>query len=420
LPVANGGTGSTTQNFVDLTTNQTILGVKTFSSDISVNGVRIGRGLGNNGQNVAIGAGALASGTGTRNTAVGYGAMRQYSGTSYDNNTSIGYFNLPVLTSGNANTSVGAESMMALSTGVANTSVGNQSLINITGSYNVGIGQRAGQTITTGSQNTIIGTNADVAVNNLSNATAIGYDANVAASNTIQLGNTSVTNVKTSGTLTADAVTYPKAHGTAGQVLSTTGSGTLAWTTPSTTATAYSGTLPVANGGTGAATLTANNVLLGNGTSALQAVAPGATGNVLTSNGTTWTSAAASGGTHTIGESYGGGIVFYVTTDGLHGLIAETQDQSSSCSWYNAQDIISTTANHSTAGKLYTDWRLPTKYELNLLYLQKSVVGGFLNFYYWSSSEGDFFSAWLQDFTNGVQINYGKGSPNYVRAVRAF
>jgi len=61
-------------------------------------------------------------------------------------------------------------------------------------------------------------------------------------------------------------------------------------------ATHVSGTLPVANGGTGAATLTSNNVLLGNGTSALQAVAPGTTGNVLTSDGTTWTSAAAAGG----------------------------------------------------------------------------------------------------------------------------
>lgn len=55
--------------------------------------------------------------------------------------------------------------------------------------------------------------------------------------------------------------------------------------------TGVTGTLPVANGGTGAATLTANNVLLGNGTSALQVVAPGTNGNVLTSNGTTWTSA---------------------------------------------------------------------------------------------------------------------------------
>lgn len=50
--------------------------------------------------------------------------------------------------------------------------------------------------------------------------------------------------------------------------------------------------LPVASGGTGATSLTANNVILGNGTSAVQAVAPGTNGNVLTSNGTTWTSSA--------------------------------------------------------------------------------------------------------------------------------
>ena len=56
------------------------------------------------------------------------------------------------------------------------------------------------------------------------------------------------------------------------------------------------GTLPVANGGTGATTLAANNVLLGNGTSALQTVAPGTSGNVLTSNGTTWISTSASSG----------------------------------------------------------------------------------------------------------------------------
>jgi hypothetical protein len=58
--------------------------------------------------------------------------------------------------------------------------------------------------------------------------------------------------------------------------------------------TGVTGTLPIANGGTGAATLATNSVLLGNGTSALQAVAPGASGNVLTSNGSTWTSATSS------------------------------------------------------------------------------------------------------------------------------
>lgn len=60
--------------------------------------------------------------------------------------------------------------------------------------------------------------------------------------------------------------------------------------------TNVTGTLPVANGGTGAATLTANNVLLGNGTSAVQVVAPSTSGNVLTSDGTTWVSSAPTGG----------------------------------------------------------------------------------------------------------------------------
>lgn len=67
------------------------------------------------------------------------------------------------------------------------------------------------------------------------------------------------------------------------------------------------GTLAVANGGTGAATLTANNVLLGNGTAALQAVAPGAAGNVLMSNGTTWASATPSTGGTVTSVSFSGG-----------------------------------------------------------------------------------------------------------------
>ena len=58
------------------------------------------------------------------------------------------------------------------------------------------------------------------------------------------------------------------------------------------TAAGLSSTLAVASGGTGATSLTANNVLLGNGTSAVQVVAPGTSGNVLTSNGTTWVSQA--------------------------------------------------------------------------------------------------------------------------------
>jgi hypothetical protein len=56
--------------------------------------------------------------------------------------------------------------------------------------------------------------------------------------------------------------------------------------------TLTSAPLPVASGGTGLATLTANNVLIGAGTSSVTFVAPGASGNVLVSNGTSWTSGA--------------------------------------------------------------------------------------------------------------------------------
>jgi hypothetical protein len=64
-----------------------------------------------------------------------------------------------------------------------------------------------------------------------------------------------------------------------------------------------SGVLQPAGGGTGLATLTANNVLLGNGTSSVAFVAPGTTGNVLTSNGTTWSSSAPAGGGGLGGET---------------------------------------------------------------------------------------------------------------------
>lgn len=56
------------------------------------------------------------------------------------------------------------------------------------------------------------------------------------------------------------------------------------------------GSATVAQGGTGTTSLTANNVILGNGTSAVQFVAPSTSGNVLTSNGTTWVSQSITGG----------------------------------------------------------------------------------------------------------------------------
>ena len=92
--------------------------------------------------------------------------------------------------------------------------------------------------------------------------------------------------------------TLPVANGGTGATTLTgvvKGNGTGAFTAGTVAlASEVSGTLPVANGGTGATTLTANNVLLGNGTSALQTVAPGTSGNALVSNGTSWISQAVS------------------------------------------------------------------------------------------------------------------------------
>ena len=136
-------------------------------------------------------------------------------------------------------------------------------------------------------------------------------NAGGAGTTTLQSGNTS----------NSPTFSLPIADGTSGQALITDGSGVLSFSSVGTDAslitsgtlpiarggtgttsttfanltTNVTGTLPVANGGTGLATLTANNVMLGNGTSAPSFVAPGTNGNVLTSNGTTWTSAAAGG-----------------------------------------------------------------------------------------------------------------------------
>ena len=212
--------------FVDLTSGQTIAGAKTFSSDIVVNGLTIGKGTGQNGDNTAIGARALNSSNanGTRNTAVGASALLNYIGTSFDNNTGVGYSNMAGLTTGDGNTSVGAETMLSVATGSNNTGIGNQSLISTSGNNNVGVGTRSGDGLTTGSNNTFLGTQAKTtsAGATVSNATAIGYAAEVGTDNTIQLGNATVTNVNTSGSYTGSGFKTPT--GTPTQYLMADGS----------------------------------------------------------------------------------------------------------------------------------------------------------------------------------------------------
>ena len=343
----------------------------------------------------------------------------------------------------------------------SNTAIGFESLnLNTAGYNNTAIGYKAFDNNQTGYNNTIIGYEADANLNYHYNATAIGYQAIVTASNRVQLGNTDVNNVKTSGTLTAGTVTYPNAHNsTAGQLLSIDGSGTATW------ATLDAGTL---SGTTLKSTITGSSltsvgtitsgvwsgtaVAVGKGGTGLTSV--GTNGQVLSSNGTSivWTTPS-TGDTHSIGESYGGGIVFYVYDGGKHGLIAATSDQSTGIRWYggsytntrarangvgagfkntaiiiaNQGDVdgnafAATVCNEYSVtvdGVTYGNWYLPSRHELNLLYLQKSVVGAGNNIY-WSSTEVDADFASFQNFSNGFQSGNAKFITYYVRAIRAF
>jgi hypothetical protein len=142
---------------------------------------------------------------------------------------------------------------------------------------------------TTGSQIITIkqGSGATVDVANGSKVMVVtdgaGAGAAVLNANPTEVGGT-VTSVGGTGTVNGITLT-----GTVTSSGNLTLGGTLANVDLTSQVT---GTLPVANGGTGATSLTANYVILGNGTSAVQTVAPSTSGNVLTSNGTTWESTA--------------------------------------------------------------------------------------------------------------------------------
>jgi hypothetical protein len=147
--------------------------------------------------------------------------------------------------------------------------------------------------------------------------------------------------------------------------------------------------------------------------------------------------------------------VFYVTDGGAHGLEAAPFDwdgngdgQDPRTTWSNitgtssgasgttigtglanSNAIIAQAGHTASAAKLcrdysgggITDWFLPSKDELNQMYTQKSVIGGYVSNNYWSSSENNASTAWGDNFSNGTLSAFREKYLSFwIRPIRAF
>jgi len=170
-------------------------------------------------------------------------------------------------------------------------------------------------------------------------------------------------------------------------------------------------------------------------------------GDATTAN---WLSLTASTCGLSIGDTHQGGIIFYLDATGCHGLVAKATDEAGTYQWSSTfletwayasgiyggaqntkKSIARAIAESSTCPAAsvcdnlvsggYTDWYLPSKDELDMMYVNLHLQGlGNFDYFYWSSTEDGYGDAWVQYFDNGGQSYYNKTFVSYVRAVRAF
>ena len=160
------------------------------TSNFTVSSTTVGIGTGTNtlaDYTISIGPSSLPNNSSGSNIAIGYEAL---------------YLN----TSGADNVATGKQTLKN-ATSSLNTGIGNFALYDVTtGGGNTAIGRSAGINNQTGSNNTYLGYGAKTASSvNTTNSTAIGAMSTVTTSNTIQLGDTNITLVNTSGTVSASA-----------------------------------------------------------------------------------------------------------------------------------------------------------------------------------------------------------------------
>lgn len=116
-----------------------------------------------------------------------------------------------------------------------------------------------------------------------------------------------------------------------------------------------------------------------------------------------------------IGQRIAGGVVFYIDESGERGVVAATTDLPDTYDFQQAKEACEKFVQNG-----YSDWYLPSKWELNELYNHKQAVGGMASDHYWSSS--DYFAdyAWFQYFSTGFKSTTSKDNGHAVRPVRAF
>jgi len=128
------------------------------------------------------------------------------------------------------------------------------------------------------------------------------------------------------------------------------------------------------------------------------------------------------------------------------GYVSATNDQSSGAEWgcygttiggtstgigsgsANTTAIVNSCSESGIAARIcdnlssggYSDWFLPSRDELNQMYIQRSIIGGFSSSDYWSSSELSSDYGWLQNFYSGYQDYLDKNTSFKVRCVRRY